>query len=82
VSIVTPAEGPSLGMAPEGTWRICRERPLKNVQFVIANEEKQSHKPLIIKETATAHMRLAMTGSAFFNNSIGNSQAQNGHRQS
>jgi hypothetical protein len=39
---------------------------LKNVQFVIANEEKQSHKPLIIKETATAHMRLAMTGSAFF----------------
>ena len=39
---------------------------MKNVQFVIANEVKQSYKPLIIKEIATAHMRLAMTGSEFF----------------
>jgi hypothetical protein len=39
---------------------------LKNVQLVIANEVKQSHKQLIIKEIATAHMRLAMTGSEFF----------------
>ena len=41
-------------------------RPLKNTLFVIASEAKQSHKPLIIKEIATAHMRLAMTGSEFF----------------
>ena len=41
-------------------------RALKNVQFVIANEVKQSHKTLILKEIATAHMRLAMTGSEFF----------------
>ena len=39
---------------------------MKNVQFVIANEVKQSHKTLILKEIATAHMRLAMTGSEFF----------------
>ena len=38
-------------------------RPLKNTLFVIASEAKQSHKPLIIKEIATAHMRLAMTVS-------------------
>jgi hypothetical protein len=39
---------------------------LKNVQFVIANEVKQSHNPLIIKEIAPAHMRLAMTGKKMF----------------
>jgi len=39
---------------------------LKNTLFVIASEAKQSHKQLIIKEIATAHMRLAMTGSKFF----------------
>jgi hypothetical protein len=38
---------------------------LKNTQFVIANEVKQSHKPFIIKEIATAHMRLAMTEIEF-----------------
>ena len=53
---------------------VSNERPLKNVQFVIANtfatlsvnSVKQSPEPLIIKEIATAHMRLAMTGSKFF----------------
>ena len=31
------------------------ERHLRSVQFVIANEVKQSHKRLIIKEIATEH---------------------------
>jgi len=42
---------------------------LKNAQFVIASEVKQSHKPMITKEIAT-HMRLAMTGSEFFRVSL------------
>jgi len=41
-------------------------RALKNTLFVIASEAKQSHKLFIIKEIATAHMRLAMTGIKFF----------------
>jgi hypothetical protein len=41
-------------------------RPLKNVQLVIANEVRQSHIHLTLKEIASAHMRLAMTGSEFF----------------
>jgi len=41
-------------------------RPLKNTLFVIASEAKQSHNQLIIKEIATAHTRLAMTGNEFF----------------
>ncbi|MEI9479779.1 MAG: hypothetical protein WCO26_24855 [Deltaproteobacteria bacterium] len=41
-------------------------RPLKNTLFVIASDAKQSRKLLIIKEIATAHMRLAMTGNEFF----------------
>jgi len=48
---------------------------LKNTLFVIAvsqspelseGEAKQSHNQLIIKEIATAHTRLAMTGNEFF----------------
>jgi len=41
-------------------------RPLKNTLFVIASEAKQSRNQLIIKEIATAHTRLAMTGNEFF----------------
>jgi len=43
-------------------------RPLHNVLFVIARrpEADESHNALIIKEIATAHMRLAMTESGLF----------------
>ena len=52
------------GKAPY--YSIAKLRPLKNTLFVIASEAKQSHNKLIIKEIATAHTRLAMTGNEFF----------------